>query len=405
MTAASVPTLLLIAVAAVVAPVLADGSGRLLVPSTVIEILLGILIGPAVLGLAHPGNAVVAGLSDIGLTFLMFMAGFEMDLQRVKGRPLTLGVLGWVMSLALGLSVAFALRSGHVVLDTVVTGLALTTTAIGTLLPMLRDSGALETTFGAMALGAGSIGEVGPLVCIALLLDHKDPRITGVLLIAFVLVAASAVALAVRRKPLPIVAALHRHLHSSSQLPVRVSMLVVLLLVYLAYELGLDVLLGAFAAGIAIRQFTAGEGSAEVTSKLEGIGYGFLVPIFFVVSGMRFDLRALLVGPGPWLRLLLFLVAFLLVRGAPALILYRRDLPASLRTPLALLSATGLPVVVVITTIGISEGRMRPVTAAALVGAGMLSVLIFPVLGLQKVRAAHRDLREGTDAAPASEPR
>lgn len=400
MTAAAIPTLLLIATAAAVAPVLADGSGRLLVPSTVIEIVLGIIIGPAVLGIAHPGNTVVSALSDLGLTFLMFMAGFELDLHRVKGRPLVLGGLGWLVSLGLGLSLAFALRSGHVVLDTVVTGLALTTTAIGTLLPMLRDSGALGSTFGTLALGAGSVGEIGPLVCVALLLDHDDPRITAALIILFILVAVTAVLLASGGRTRMLAAPLRRHLHTSAQLPVRVSMLLVLLMVFLAYELGLDVLLGAFAAGIAIRQLTAGEGSAEVRSKLEGLGYGFLIPAFFVVSGMRFDLHSLLESPGAWLRLLLFLAAFLVVRGAPVFLLYRRDLPAPLRTPFALLSATGLPVVVVITTIGLSEGRMQPVTATALVGAGMLSVLVFPVLGFRKVQAAHLATGGASGTAP-----
>jgi Kef-type K+ transport system membrane component KefB len=181
---------------------------------------------------------------------------------------------------------------------------------------------------------------------------------------------------------------LRRHLHSSAQLPIRVSILLVLLLVYLAFELGLDVLLGAFAAGIVVRLFTVGEDSKVIEGKLQAIGFGFLVPIFFVVSGIHFDLHILIHRPTALLRLVLFLGLFLIVRGLPALVVYRRELPLRERVPLALFSATGLPLIVVITTIGTAEGRMLPENAAALVGAGVLSVLLFSMLGLGRLRAS-----------------
>jgi Kef-type K+ transport system membrane component KefB len=163
-------------------------------------------------------------------------------------------------------------------------------------------------------------------------------------------------------------------------LPVRVAVLFILGLVYLAFRLGLDVLLGAFAAGIVVRLFVRGQDSGVVKDKLEAIGFGFLVPIFFIVSGMNFHLTALTSSPATLLRVPLFLVLFLVARGTPALLLYRHDLPRQQRVPLALFSATALPLVVVITTIGVAEGRMRPANAAALVGAGMLSVLLYPMV-------------------------
>jgi Kef-type K+ transport system membrane component KefB len=159
-----------------------------------------------------------------------------------------------------------------------------------------------------------------------------------------------------------------------------VAVLFIFGLVYLAFRLSLDVLLGAFAAGIVVRLFVRGEDSGIVKGKLEAIGFGLLVPIFFIVSGMNFHLTALTSSPSALLRVPLFLVLFLVVRGTPALLLYRRGLPTRLRPPLALFSATALPLVVVITTIGVAEGRMLPVNAAALVGAGMLSVLLDPML-------------------------
>jgi Kef-type K+ transport system membrane component KefB len=382
-----IPTLVLIAAAAVLAPIISEQTRGLRVPSVVIELGLGILIGPDVLKLTH-SNEVISTLSDIGLTFLMFLAGFELDLNRVKGQPLRLASLGWLLSLALALGFAFALVSTGLALDTLIVGLSLTTTALGTLLPVLGDAGVLKTQFGPYMLGIGSVGEFGPIVVVAILLTHKDPVVSSVLLVCFVAIATATALLATRVHPPKLVSLLRRHLDTSAQLPVRVAVLLVLLLVYLASELGLDVLLGAFAAGIVVRLFTAGEDSKVIESKLTAIGFGFLIPIFFIVSGTRFDLHIFLARPSTLLRLLLFLGLMLVVRGGPALLLYRRVLPRVQRLPLALFSATGLPLIVVITAIGTAEGRIRPENAAALVGAGMVSVLLFPAMGLRMLRNA-----------------
>jgi Kef-type K+ transport system membrane component KefB len=383
----AIPTLALIAVAAVLAPLLSERTGRLRIPSVVIELGLGILIGPYVLKLVHL-NGLITALSDMGLSFLIFLAGFELELNRVKGDPLKRAGVGWILSLGLALGLAFILVSSGLALDTLIVGLSLTTTALGTLLPVLGDAGVLGTRFGSYMLGVGSVGEFGPIVMVAVLLAHKDPLASISLLAAFVAVATLAALLATRAHSPKIVDLLRRHLHSSAQLPVRIAVLLVILLVYLAFELGLDVLLGAFAAGIVVRLFTDGEDSKTIKSKLEAIGFGFLIPIFFIVSGVHFDLHIFLTRPSTLLRLALFLLLMLLVRGTPAVLLYRRVLSRAERLPLALFSATGLPLIVVITAIGTAEGRMRPENAAALVGAGMLSVLLFPMIGLRRLRAA-----------------
>jgi Kef-type K+ transport system membrane component KefB len=377
-TLSTVATFVIIGMVAVVSPVLAELSGRLSVPDVVFEIGLGIVVGPAVLSIAHP-DSVVTALSDMGLSYLMFLAGFELDLARVRGRSLRLAGIGWVISLGLALLTALALVTIGTVLDAVIVGLVLTTTALGTLLPILRDAGLLEGRFGSRVMAIGSVGEFGPILAVAILLDHRNPAQTGLLLLAFVAVAAAAAVVAARPYPPHVVALMHRHLQSSAQLPIRVSVLLVLGLVYLAYKLGLDVLLGAFAAGIVVRLLVRGQDSPIVKEKLEAIGYGFLVPIFFIVSGMQFHLTALTSRPIELLRVPLFLALFLIVRGTPALVLYRRDLDKQELAPLALFSATGLPLIVVITTIGVQEGRMLPVNAAALVFAGMSSVLLYPM--------------------------
>jgi Kef-type K+ transport system membrane component KefB len=208
-----------------------------------------------------------------------------------------------------------------------------------------------------------------------------------VLLGLFVLIAALAAFLMLRARPPRWLELLQQNLHSSAQLPVRVSMFLIVLLVWIAADLGLDVLLGAFAAGMIIRQSSGGEDAEAIRSKLEAIGFGFLVPVFFVASGMAYDIDALFADWRSALLILIYLCGFLLVRGIPV-VLYRRFLGSTERAALALFSATQLPLVVVITSIGTESGRMRTLTSAALVGAAMISVLIFPVGGLTLLRRA-----------------
>ncbi len=273
-------------------------------------------------------------------------------------------------------------------LNTLVIGLALTTTALGTLLPLVRDADILNTPFGSHVLAIGTVGEFGPIVMIALLLTGDNPLDSAVLLVVFIVVAVSAALLATRPQPPRFVRLMQANLHSSSQLSVRVSVLLIMLLVWIASALGLDVLLGAFASGVVVRLLSTGPDGEVVREKLDAIGFGFLVPIFFIVSGMNFDLHALTSSPSTLVRLPLLVLMFLVVRGVPALLLYRRQLDWAQRLPLAMFSATALPLVVVIAGIGVDTGRMRPSNAAALVGAGMLSVLIYPLIGFALVRRA-----------------
>lgn len=401
MDSTSASSLTLIVVVAVLAPLLAEWLKRFRVPGVVLEIGLGILIGQQVLGWASV-TTVVASFGNLGLSFLMFLAGFEIDLDRIKGRPLNRATIGWFVSLAVALGVAAVLVVTGFAISDLLIGLALTTTALGTLLPMLRDADALESEFGALVLAVGTVGEFLPIVAIALLLTSDNPGATALLLVVFIVLAVGATLVATRARSPRVVGLMQRHLNSSAQLPVRIAVLMVVGLVWVASHLGLDVLLGAFAAGIIVRLFTAGEEQHAVGSKLEAIGFGFLVPIFFVVSGMKFDLDALTSDPTTLLRVPLFLALFLVVRGLPALLLYRKDLPRPDRAALAFFSATALPLVVVITGIGLDTGRMRPENAAALVGAGMLSVLLFPLIGFAIRRRAGSSPGTADDAGAAT---
>lgn len=260
--------------------------------------------------------------------------------------------------------------------------MCLCTTALGTLMPILRDAGELKTRFGAFVLGAGAVGEFGPIVLVALILTGQTARWeVTLMLVLFVVIACVVAVLALRYRPARIVRLLSQTMHASGQLPVRLAILLLIGLVVLAETFSLDILLGAFAAGLVVSLASSGEDAKPLRVKLEGIGFGFLIPIFFVVTGMQFDLDALFESASTILRLPLFLALLLLVRGLPVLI-YRRDLPRADLPPLALYSATALPLIVAITAIGVETGEMRSENAAALVGAGMISVFVFPLVAL-----------------------
>ena len=375
-------SLVVILVAAALAPLIVDLPNRLRLPAVVAEITLGILIGPQVLGFAEPVG-VVEFLSTVGLAFLFFLGGLEVDFDRVRGLPAKLGGYGWLISLALGLGIAFGLQEIDFVLSTELVGVAICTTAIGTLMPILRDAGELKRPLGPFVLAAGVAGEFGPLIVVALVLTAgRTPGVAFALLIAFVVISVLAAVVATRARTPRIVEAIPDAMASSGQAAVRLALVVLFGLVFLASEFGFDIVLGAFAAGLVVGLVTKTEATEDVRMRLETIGFGFVVPIFFVVTGMKFDLEALFDSPTNLLRLPLFLALFLMVRGAPVFLLYRTAIPRADRLPLTLYSATALPLVVAVTTIGLETGHMRPENAAALVGAAMVSVLVFPLLAL-----------------------
>jgi Kef-type K+ transport system membrane component KefB len=257
------------------------------------------------------------------------------------------------------------------------------TTAIGTLIPILHDSGELRTRFGTMLLGAGALGEFGPILLVSLVLTSRHPIHEAVILILFVALAVFTGVVAVRSTPKGW-ALLESTFEMSSQLAVRLAVVLIFGLVALATQLGLDLLLGGFVAGMITRLALRGREVAIFESKLTAIGYGFLIPFFFVVSGMNFDARGLFTHPGALAKLPLFAALFLIVRGVPALLFYRRDLPALRdRGALAFFCATELPLVVAITTIALAHHDMRQTTATALVGAAIISTLVYPLIGMR----------------------
>ena len=373
---------------------------RIAPPVVVIELLLGIAIGPQVLDLAQSDNF-TEFFGNLGLGMLFFFAGYELDFERLRGRPLMLAGVGWLLSLVLAYGLGGALAAAGIVLSLLYTGSAMATTAIGTLIPILRDAGELRTRFGTYLLGAGAAGEFGPILLITLVLSTTQPLHEAFILLGFIALAAIVAVISVRSAERGW-HLLESTLEASSQAAIRFAVVLVFGLVALASELGLDILLGGFVAGIVTRLALRGREVEVLESKLTAVGFGFLIPFFFVTSGMNFDLDSLLSSVGALLKLPLFLALFLIVRGVPALALYRGVLAARERVALAFFSATELPLVVAITTLATEGGHMRSSTAAALVGAAILSTLIFPFVGLA-LRRRDRD-EAGMDglAAPAT---
>jgi Kef-type K+ transport system membrane component KefB len=388
--------LLIVGVAALAALLVAALPARIAPPVVVVELILGIVIGPQVLGWAQLDDF-TDFFSNLGLGMLFFFAGYELDFDRIRGRPLRLGAYAWLISIALAYGIGGLLAAAGVVISFLFTGSAMATTAIGTLIPILRDADELRTRFGRYLLAAGGVGEFGPILLITLVLSSKQPLHEALILIAFVAVGV-VLAVGSARASFRGWSVLERTFEASSQLAVRLAVVLVFALVGLAGELGLDILLGGFIGGMITRAAVRGHEVTVLDSKLTAVGFGFLIPFFFITSGMDFDLDAL--GDAETLaKLALFLVLFLIVRGVPALLLYRKLFEARDRVALAFFMATELPLVVAITTIAVDQGHMRSSTAAALVGAAMLSTLIYPLVALSLKRGA----RSGEpDPSPAA---
>jgi Kef-type K+ transport system membrane component KefB len=378
--------LVIVATSAVAATVVAVAGGRnLFLPVVVVELVLGVAVGPQALDIAHV-NGFTEFFGDLGLGMLFFFAGYEIDIARIRGQPLRLAMLGWALSLAIAYTIGGVLAATGVILSLLYVGSALSTTSIGTLLPVLSDTGELRTRFGKYLLAAGAVGEFGPILLLTLVLSTQNELHNAVILIAFIALAVVVAVVAVRSsdRTLPVFS---RTIEKSSQLVVRWIVVLVFALALLASHLGLDLLLGGFAAGLITRQVLQKGEVPMFDSKLNAIAFGFFVPFFFVMSGMRLDIDALFASPSGVAKLLVFFVLFLVVRGTPAMLLYRRVLPLRQdRMALALFTATQLPLVVAITTLAVRDGHMRSSTAAALVGAGAMSTLAGPLHGLRMRR-------------------
>jgi len=397
----SLVSLIGIPAAAALAPLLSSAIGRYIrIPLVVFEIVLGLLIGPSILGWVQP-TEFTEKLSDFGLAMLFFLAGNEIDFQRIRGRALNRSIVGWLLSLVAG--VAIGLLIAPTPAAGVFVGIALTSTALGTLMPVLRDAGELRTPFGTSIIAIGAVGEFGPLIAISLFLSGTSPGVATVVLAAFVLITAGAIYLASRGTHHRLHALINATLHTSGQFAVRMVVLLLTSLVALSLALDLDMLLGAFAAGVIAKLLLADATPHDaeiIEGKVEALGFGFFVPVFFIFTGVTFDLQALLDSTTAMLLLPVFVVLLLLVRGLPGMLSAPAGAVGADKRATVLFSATGLPIIVAVTGIGVEAGYLEAGMASALVGAGMLSVLLFPLLALGQ----HRRAVDGASKPPDQDP-
>ncbi len=376
--------LLIILAIAVLAPLSLGFVPRLRVPAVVLEIVLGIVVGPAGLGWVEV-DLVVEIVSLLGLAFLLFLAGLEIDVRALRGPVLRGAVVGYGLTLMIGFGAGVGFDAAGWLKSPLLLAICLSATSLGLVVPLLKDAGHVDSPVGQTTIAASSVADFAAVLMLSLLFSSSDSS-TGSKLILLglfaTLVVVTAVSISLTGRSMRLTDVVLRLQDSTAEIRVRAAVTLLIAFVVLAERFGLESILGAFMAGAAVglldRESTS---HPNFRAKLEAIGYGFVIPVFFVSSGVRLDITELAASPSALARVPVFLLALLAVRGLPAL-LYLRRLGGLPTIAAGLLQATSLPFIVTATQIGVLTGLMRPVTAAALVCAGLVSVLVFPATAL-----------------------
>ncbi|MFN8162065.1 MAG: cation:proton antiporter [Solirubrobacterales bacterium] len=391
--------LLIVAAVGFSAPLLLGLAPALRIPAVVLEIVAGIAIGPSGLGWVEV-DVPVDVIAVIGLAFLLFLAGLEIDLTRLRGRTLRVTSLGFLLSLAIGLGAGLALSAAGFVKSPLLIGIILTSTSLGVIVPVLKDSGEIGSDFGQLVIAAASIADFGSIILLTLFFSGDPSTGTSTKLILLggfaAVIAALGFALSRAERSMTLSGLLLRLQDTTAQIRVRGAFVLLLGFAALAEQLGLETILGAFAAGALLSLIDRDEQMThpEFRLKLEAVGFGVFIPVFFVASGVKFDLGALFSSASTVARVPLFLLALVAARGIPAL-LYRGVLGSRKTLVAGLLQATSLPFIVAATAIGQELGLITEASSAALIAAGLLSVVAFPLLGLTLLRGGRRPREEG----------
>jgi Kef-type K+ transport system membrane component KefB len=383
--------LLIVVAAAFAVPLLLGLAPSIRLPAVVLEIVVGIVVGPSGLGWVEI-DAPIAVLSLIGLAFLLFLAGLEVEFHKLRGRVLRLTGIGFLLSFVIALAVGLALKAGGVGPKPLFAAIILSATSLGIIIPLLKDSGQSRSNFGQLVIAAGSIADFGAVILLTLFFSREATgTTTKLLLLGSLLLLAVLTGLVVlgAERVRRVHETVGRLANTTAQIRVRGAFVLMVAFAALAQGLGLEVILGTFIAGAILKLTDRDETMMhpELQHKLEAVGYGVFIPVFFVASGLRFDLNALFSSADTVIRVPIFLAALLVVRGLPAL-LYRKDLGARKTVVAGLLQATSLPFIVAATMIGLDIGAITEANAAAFIAAGLLSVLIFPITALTLLRGA-----------------
>ncbi|MCB7135904.1 cation:proton antiporter [Cellulosimicrobium marinum] len=384
-------------VVALLAPVLAFLMPvRSRVPQVVILLLGGVLIGPQVLDVSDPASVTL--LADLGMGFLFLLAGYELEPDLLRQRVGRRAGGAWVTSFALGGAVLLLLPDRQPPELLAAGAIALTTTALGVVLPILREDGTLGTRLGRSVLVLGAFGELGPIVAMAVLLGTRTSGWSATLLLVLFAVISVALASLPRRFEGSFAGRLMSlSEHGTGQSTLRLAVLLLVGLLAVASSMGFDAVLGAFVGGMVLRRWAPGD-VVTLEKKLDVVAWGVFIPVFFVSSGMGLDVDAIVAEP---FLPFIFLAAMLVVRGGPVLLWFRRELPRTEKVQAALYSTTTLPLLVALTEIAVDDGSMPSDIGAALVGAGVLSVIALPMIASRLGRRSPDDPRDRPDAGPA----
>jgi Kef-type K+ transport system membrane component KefB len=384
----SFTNLLIVMAVAFTAPLLLGLFPRLLLPSVVLEIVAGIVVGPSVLGWVEVDEAVEV-IALLGLAFVLFLAGLEIEFEKLRGRVLRLTLVGFAISFAVALVVSLGLSAVDLVDSPLLVAIILCSTSLGVLVPVLKDSGQLATTFGQLIIAAASIADFGAIILLSIFFSGEGGTGSTLLLLGALFALAATVFVAVKgaERSRRLREDLLRLQDTTAQIRVRASLVLLVGFAALAESLGLEVILGAFIAGAIVSLVDRDRSMThpEFRRKLEAVGFGFFIPAFFVTSGVRFDLDALTASASNLLMVPVFLAALLLARGVPAIV-YRGTLDARHTAIAGLMQATSLPFIVAATAIGRELDLIDAAASAAMIGAGLLSVLLFPLGGLLLLR-------------------
>ncbi|MDT7555106.1 MAG: hypothetical protein QOI16_3646 [Pseudonocardiales bacterium] len=377
-----------VAVIALLAPLVVRLT-RLPVPDIVLEIMLGAVVGPQILGLVQVDPAVQV-LSVVGLGFLLLLAGLEIDFARLRGRVLRLTATAFVVSFLLAVGIGLALGAIGLVRSPLLIGVILSATSLGIILPVLKDAGQTETQVGQVVVAGASIAEVVPIILLSLLFARDasglGARLT--LLAAFVgfVVIVALIILGAERSRRVSTALLELQ-DTTAEIRIRGAVALLMVFAALATAFGLEGILGAFFAGAALKLLDRDQDMTHrrFHAKLQAVGFGAFVPFFFVATGVSLDVRSLFGSPATLAKVPIFVVALLVARALPVL-LYRPLVAGRGQLVAAgLLQATSLSIPIVAGRIGVDLGVILPDTYAALVAAGLLSVIVFPPLALPRL--------------------
>ncbi|HEY7137306.1 MAG TPA: cation:proton antiporter [Acidimicrobiia bacterium] len=379
-----------VALIAVAAPILVAAL-RLKIPAPVIEILAGILVGPSVLAWVHI-DAPISVLALVGVTFLLFLAGLEIDLERLRGPVLRVALIGYVLTLVLGVAVGLGAHAAGLIRNPLLLAVALSATSLGLVVPVLKDAGQTDGPVGHYTIAGATVADFAAVLLLSLLFsESKGGAASKVFMFAMFIAVVLAVALTLGRagRIMRFDALITRLQDTTAEIRVRIAVALLVGFVALAERVGLETILGAFLAGAVLNLVDRDTMShPRFRAKLDAVGYGFVIPFFFVASGIMLDLRGVFSSTSGVVRIPVFLVALLVVRAVPA-VLYRRATGTRGAVAAGLLQATTLPFLVTATAIGVSIGALSAVTGAALVCAGLLSVVIFPGIALALLRGQH----------------